>query len=97
MFAPIVSHMLLKTPVEPVKCTPASAGSARTWREIAPASPGTKLITPGGSPASSRMRNTYHAESIAVDAGFQSTVLPIIAGAPARLPPMAVKLNGETA
>ena len=35
--------------------------------------------------------------SIAVPAGFQSTVLPIIAGEPARLPPIAVKLNGEIA
>ena len=30
-------------------------------------------------------------------AGFQSTVLPISAGAVERLPPIAVKLNGVTA
>ena len=30
-------------------------------------------------------------------AGFQTTVLPIKAGAVGRLPPMAVKLNGVTA
>ena len=35
--------------------------------------------------------------SIARAAGFQITVLPISAGAAARLPPIAVKLNGETA
>jgi hypothetical protein len=32
-----------------------------------------------------------------VDAGFQTTVLPINAGLPVRLPPIAVKLNGLTA
>ena len=37
------------------------------------------------------------ADSIAVCAGFHTTVLPIIAGAVGRLPPMAVKLNGVTA
>ena len=35
--------------------------------------------------------------SIAVDAGFHNTVLPMSAGAVGRLPPMAVKLNGVTA
>ena len=39
----------------------------------------------------------YHDESIAVAPGFHSTVLPISAGAPGRLPAMAVKLNGVTA
>ena len=38
-----------------------------------------------------------YAEYAAVDAGFQTTVLPIIAGDVVRLPPMAVKLNGLTA
>jgi len=32
-----------------------------------------------------------------VEAGFQRTTFPITAGAAARLPPMAVKLNGATA
>ena len=59
--------------------------------------PGTKLITPGGSPASSSRRNMYQPESSADAAGFHSTVLPITAGAVERLPPMAVKLNGEIA
>src|SRR5687768_13126848 len=53
MFAPIVFHMLLKTPVLPVKCTPASSRCDRHTSEISAASPGTMLITPGGSPASS--------------------------------------------
>ncbi|CFP63953.1 Uncharacterised protein [Bordetella pertussis] len=35
--------------------------------------------------------------SDAVNAGFQTTVLPMSAGAHGRLPPMAVKLNGVTA
>ena len=38
-----------------------------------------------------------YAEYAAVDAGFQTTVLPISAGDVVRLPPMAVKLNGLTA
>ncbi len=36
----------------------------------------------------------YHADSAAVDAGFHTIVLPIIAGDVVRLAPMAVKLNG---
>ena len=97
MFFPIVSHMLLKTAVDPVKCTPARSRCASATSEIAAGSPGTKLITPGGSPASSRICRMYHADNIAVAPGFQSTVFPINAGAPGRLPPMAVKLNGVTA
>ena len=54
MLAPIVFHMLLKTPVLPVKCTPARSGELRHGRPRSGAgSPGTKLITPGGRPASS--------------------------------------------
>ena len=53
MLAPIVFHMLLKTPVLPVKCTPARSRCASSLSEIVAASPGTKLITPGGRPASS--------------------------------------------
>ena len=37
------------------------------------------------------------AEYTLVEAGFHTTVLPITAGAVHRLPPMDVKLNGETA
>ena len=53
MLAPIVLHMLLKTPVLPVKWTPASSRWDRHVFEISAASPGTMLITPGGSPAAS--------------------------------------------
>ena len=97
MFEPIVFHMLLNTPVEPVKCTPARSRCASAMSEIMPASPGMKLITPGGSPASSSSCIVYHDDSSAVADGFQSTTLPISAGAPGRLPPIAVKLNGVTA
>ena len=34
---------------------------------------------------------------MAVEAGFQTTTFPISAADVVRLPPMAVKLNGETA
>ena len=34
---------------------------------------------------------------VAVDECFHTTTFPTRAGAPARLPPMAVKLKGETA
>ena len=64
---------------------------------IGPGSPGTKLITPSGSPASRRIWKTNQLERIAVCDGFQRTALPISAGAVGRLPPMAVKLNGVTA
>ena len=40
---------------------------------------------------------SQNALSIALDAGFHTTVHPISAGAVGRLPPIAVKLNGVTA
>src|SRR6478752_4346783 len=88
MSLPIVFQIEWKTPVEPVKWTPASSGLASA------AEPKTRLITPGGRPASSRMRIVIHAESAWVEAGFQTTVLPIIAGDVVRLAPIAVKLKG---
>src|SRR5450759_244268 len=97
MFRPIVSHMELKTPVEPVKCTPARSGCDSATLEIAAESPATKLMTPGGRPASVINWYMYQAESMAVPAGFHSTTLPMSAGADERLPPIAVKLNGVTA
>ena len=80
-----------------MKCTPARAGWFKATSEIAAASPGTRLTTPGGRPASCRSCISQCADSIAVDAGFQMTVLPMSAGAVGRLAPMAVKLNGVTA
>jgi hypothetical protein len=53
MLAPIVFHIELKTLVLPVKCTPARSRCASSLSEIMAASPGTKLMTPGGSPDSS--------------------------------------------
>ena len=55
------------------------------------------LITPGGRPACSSSFIRKYVEYTAVEAGFRITVLPIRAGAPDRLPAMAVKLNGATA
>ena len=63
----------------------------------AAASPGTRLITPSGSPAACSSRIVVCAETTAVLAGFQTTVLPISAGAEGRFAPIAVKLNGLTA
>ena len=54
-------------------------------------------MTPGGRPAASSRRRIWSALSIALDAGFQITVLPINAGAVGRLPAIEVKLNGVTA
>src|SRR6187200_1548169 len=91
---PIVRQIDWKTPVEPVKWTPASSG---LWSAASPSSapgPRTRLITPGGRPASSNRRSVYQAESACVDAGFQTTVLPISAGEVVRFAPIAVKLKG---
>ena len=55
------------------------------------------LITPGGSPAASNSRIVKCAASCWVGDGFQTTVLPISAGADGRLPAIAVKLNGVIA
>ena len=49
---PIVFHMSLKTPVLPVKWTPARSRCDSRPFEIMRESPATKLITPGGMPAS---------------------------------------------
>ena len=86
-----------KTALEPVKCTPANSGWSKQTSVIGAGSPGTKLITPSGRPASRRIWKTNQLERIAVCDGFHTTVLPISAGAVGRLPPMAVKLNGVTA
>ncbi len=54
-------------------------------------------MTPGGNPADSSSRIRKCAANACVGAGFQTTVFPINAGAVARFPAMAVKLNGLTA
>src|SRR3982074_3223031 len=86
MLAPIVFHMLLKTAVLPVKCTPARSWCDSSLSEIIPASPGTKLMTPGGSPASSMAVVQENAPDLDVDARFQTTVFPMRAGAVGRFP-----------
>ena len=80
-----------------MKWIPARWRSASSVRLTAIESPGRKLITPGGSPASSSSLKKCQLLSAAVAAGFHTTALPISAGAVGRLPPMAVKLNGVMA
>src|SRR3954447_5283380 len=94
MSLPIVRQIEWKTPVEPVKCTPASSGLASAEAPLSAPGPKTRLITPVGSPASSRTRIVIQAESACVEARFQTTVLPISAGEVVRLAPIAVKLKG---
>src|SRR5258708_25794203 len=86
-----------KRGVEPVKCTRPRCGSAITGSPTVPPEPGTKLITPGGRPASRRSSTRCQLESTEVEAGFQTTVLPSSAGAVGRLPAIEVKLKGVTA
>ena len=56
MFFPTVCQSCWNVGVEPVKWMPASVGSASATSETAIPSPGTMLMTPGGSPASSSSR-----------------------------------------
>ncbi len=97
MFSPTVRHRCWKTGVEPVKWMPARSGSASATSETAMPSPVTMLMTPGGRPASSSSRIRKCAANCWVGEGFQTTVLPISAGAVGRLPAIAVKLNGVIA
>src|SRR6059058_356020 len=97
MLDPIVFHIDWKTGVEPVKCTPARSGLASAGSPISAPEPYTRLITPGGKPACSKSFIRKCAEYAAVKAGFQTTVFPMSAALPGRLPPIAVKLNGVTA
>ncbi len=53
MSAPIVRHIAFITAVEPVKWTPARSRWLSTTSATVAALPGTKLMTPGGSPAAS--------------------------------------------
>ncbi len=98
MLAPIVCHMSLNTGVLPVKCTPARSACASATSLIAAASPGTKLITPRRQARLfEHLEHDSAPRASRVDAGFQTTVLPMSAGAVGRLPAMEVKLNGVTA
>ena len=81
----------------PVKWMPASSGCGTATSDTAPPLPVTMLTTPGGSPAASSSRMMKCADSCWVGEGFQTTVLPMSAGASGRLPAIAVKLNGVIA
>ena len=83
--------------MEPVKWMPASRGSASATSDTSGPSPKTRLITPAGSPAASSSCMVRYAAAAWVGEAFQSTVLPISAGAVGRLPAIAVKLNGVIA
>jgi hypothetical protein len=93
----MVRHISWKTAVDPVKWMPAKSGWASTGSPTSRPAPGRKFTTPGGSPASSRSCRRCQPERTAVVAGFQSTTLPMMAGAVGRLAAMAVKLKGVTA
>jgi hypothetical protein len=93
----MVFHIERKISVDPVKWSaPKSRCVIATGASSLPM-PGKKLITPGGSPASSNSNIVCQAASICVSAGFHRTVLPMSAGAIGRLPAIAVKLNGVSA
>ena len=83
--------------MEPVKWMPARSGWVRAALLTSMPSPVTRLITPAGSPAASNSRIVQCAANCCVGDGFQTTVLPISAGAVGRLPAIAVKLNGVIA
>src|SRR6185312_13280843 len=97
MLLPTVFHIDWNTVVLPVKWMPPRSACESAISETMIGSPGTKLITPGGSPASMSSFIVYHDERMAAFDGFQSEVPPISAGAVGRFPPIAVKLNGVTA
>ena len=90
--------MSLKTSVLPVKWTPARSRCESRPFEIMRESPATKLMTPGGMPASSQQLHEVVAPTAwRCDAGFHTTMLPISAGAVGRFAAIDVKLNGVTA
>ena len=93
----MVRHRCWNVGVEPVKWIPARSGWVIATFETSRPSPGSMLMTPGGIPASSSRSIVSDAASCWVGDGFQTTVLPISAGAVGRLPAMAVKLNGVIA
>src|SRR6185369_16460830 len=72
-------------------------GSETTGSPTVAPDPGTKLITPGGIPASASSLHRNQFEYTDVEAGFHTTVFPMSAGAVGRLPAIDVKLNGVTA
>jgi len=57
----------------------------------------TRLMTPLGRPASSRSCISRTAAWVCVGEGFQTTTLPISAGAVGKFPAIALKLKGVIA
>src|SRR3989475_10008723 len=96
MLLPTVSHIPWNVAVEPVKWMPARSGEASAGSPTSAPAPGTMLMTPGGSPADSRMSMMTWAAYTAVEAGFQTTGLPMIDGAVGRVTTGDVKLIVET-
>ncbi len=97
MLLPTVFHRYWKVLVEPVKWMPARSGWFSATSETSLPSPVTRLMTPLGSPASSSTCISSTAARVCVGDGFQTTTLPMRAGAVGRLPAIAVKLNGVIA
>src|SRR2546426_8240038 len=55
MLRPTVSHIAWNVVVEPVKWIPARSGEASAGSPTSAPAPGTRLMTPGGSPADSKI------------------------------------------
>ena len=81
----------------PVKVRAARSGEEVTTLPNRGPSAGRKLITPSGTPASSKILVMNQFDRIAESDGFHRETLPMIVGVAARLPPMAVKLKGVIA
>src|SRR5262245_41556863 len=97
MFSPTVRHIVWNTSVLPVKWIPARSLWWSTTSEVVARLDGWNVIALGRIHAASNIFIKAYPATTAVEAGFQITVLPISAGAVVRLPPIDVKLNGETA
>ena len=97
MLAPTSPQRPWKTLVEPVKWMPARSGWLSAALDTSAPWPGTMLITPSGRPAACSICIHRCAAKVWVRAGFQTTVLPISAGAVGRLPAVAVKVKGVIA
>ena len=71
-----VSETVRPTPVDPVNDTTRTSSSARSALPTSSPPPVTRLTTPGGMPASSRILTKFSAESGVNVAGLKTTVLP---------------------
>src|SRR5262249_22816291 len=64
------------TSVDPVNDTTGTSAPAESASPTSPPPPVTRLTTPGGTPASSRILTKFSAESGVSVAGLKTTVLP---------------------